>query len=229
MFCRRHTGGFRDRILFDRTGHLEHVFGRFFPDHVHDVVNRDNADQFVVVVDDRNREQVVTRHLTGDFFLVHVDRHADHVAHGDVFQRRRGRNRQQLPQREHPDQALILVSHVNIKHHFRFRRQLEASDGILRRRIFREREEFRRHDAAGRTLRILQQVGDFRGVFRPHQRENLFGSFFRQNPEEVGHVVRAEVFDQPSDIRVQQVRQHLIDTVAVELAQHLAALRLASH
>ncbi len=63
----------------------------------------------------------------------------------------------------------------------------------------------------------------------PHQRENLFGPFFRQNPEEVGHVVGAEVFDQPGDIRVQQVRQHLIDAVAVELAQHLASLRLASH
>jgi hypothetical protein len=52
---RRHAGGFRDRVLFDRAGHLEHVFGRFFPDHIHDVVNRDNADQFVVFVDDRNR------------------------------------------------------------------------------------------------------------------------------------------------------------------------------
>ena len=229
MFRRRHAGGFRDRVLFDRTGHLEHVFSRFFPDHVHDVVNRDNADQFAVVVDDRNREQVVTCHLTGDFFLVHVDRHADHVARGDVFQRRLGRNRQQLPQRKHPDQALIFVGHVYIEHHFRIRRQLETPDGILRRRIFREREELRRHDAAGRTLRILQQVGNFSGVLRPHQRENLFGSFFRQNPEEVSHIVRAEVFDQPGDIRVQQVRQHLIDAVAVELAQYLAALRLASH
>ena len=62
-----------------------------------------------------------------------------------------------------------------------------------------------------------------------HQRENLFGPFFRQNPKEVGHVVRAEVFDQPGDIRVQQVRQHLIDAVAVEFAEHLSALRLASH
>ena len=84
---------------------------------------------------------------------------------------------------------VVLVRDINVEDHFRVRRLLKAPDRILRRRILRQRKKLRGHDAAGRILGILQNVGDFCRVLGPHQRENFLGTLFGQHTEDVGDVV----------------------------------------
>ena len=81
----RLTASHGSRLRSDSRGRREHalvaghagqavdVLGRLVLDDVDDVVHRDDADQLVLLVDDRNREQVVGRDLPRDFFLVRVD------------------------------------------------------------------------------------------------------------------------------------------------------------
>ena len=53
------------------------VLGRLVLDDVDHVVDGDDADQLVLFVNDRDREQVVGGHQPRDFFLIRVGAHAD--------------------------------------------------------------------------------------------------------------------------------------------------------
>ena len=59
-------------IVAGDAGQAIDVLGRLILDDVDDVVDRDDADQLVLLVDDRDREQVVRRDLARDFFLVRI-------------------------------------------------------------------------------------------------------------------------------------------------------------
>ena len=54
---------FVEQLAVGGAGQLEQVLGRLLLDDVDDVVDRDDADQAVLVVDHRHREQVVARRL----------------------------------------------------------------------------------------------------------------------------------------------------------------------
>ena len=71
------VGGVNTRSSLGDAGQPVDVLGRLVLDDVDDVVDRDDADQLVLLVDDRDREQVVGRDLPRDFFLVRVDARAD--------------------------------------------------------------------------------------------------------------------------------------------------------
>ena len=66
-----------DAVVARETGEPVDVLGRLVLDDVDDVVDGDDADQLVLLVDDRNRQQVVGRDLARDFLLIHVDARAD--------------------------------------------------------------------------------------------------------------------------------------------------------
>ena len=63
-----------DTVVAGDAGEPVDVLGRLILDDVDDVVNRDDADQLVLFVDDGNREQVVRRDQARDLFLVGVRR-----------------------------------------------------------------------------------------------------------------------------------------------------------
>ena len=67
------TGGVRTRVVLGHAGQPVDVLGRLVLDDVDDVVHGDDADELVLLVDDRNGEQVVGGHLPRHFFLVRVD------------------------------------------------------------------------------------------------------------------------------------------------------------
>ena len=60
-------------VVAGHAGQAVDVLGRLVLDDVDDVVHRDDADQLVLLVDDRDRQQVVRRDLPRDFFLIRVD------------------------------------------------------------------------------------------------------------------------------------------------------------
>ena len=77
---RSDSPGRRERALVaGDAGQPVDVLGRLVLDDVDDVVDRDDADQLVLFVDDRNGEQVVGGDLPRDFLLVHVDARADQI------------------------------------------------------------------------------------------------------------------------------------------------------
>ena len=71
------AAGVNDALVAGHAGQAVDVLGRLVLDDVDDVVDGDDADQLVLLVDDRNRQQVVGRDLPRHFFLVHVDAGAD--------------------------------------------------------------------------------------------------------------------------------------------------------
>src|SRR5439155_2309538 len=104
------------------------VLRRLILDDVDDVVHRDYAYQLVLLVHDRDGEQVVGRDLTRNLFLVRVDAGADQVGGHDPLERGFGRDEQQPAQRDDADQMPALVDDVEIEHHLHVPAGLELRD-----------------------------------------------------------------------------------------------------
>jgi hypothetical protein len=66
----RFRRGREGTLIAGDTGEAINVLGRLVLDDVDDVVNGDDADELVLFIDDRDREQVVRRDLPRDFLLV---------------------------------------------------------------------------------------------------------------------------------------------------------------
>ena len=74
------------------------VLGRLVLDDVDDIINGDDADQLVLFVDDRDRQQIITGDALGDLFLVGIHLCADQIGRHDPLQRGFRRHQQQPPQ-----------------------------------------------------------------------------------------------------------------------------------
>ncbi len=96
--AQRLPGSREHAIVAGDAGEPVDVLGRFVLDDVDDVVHRDHAGELVLLVHDRNGEEVVGRHLTRDFFLVGVDPRADQIGRHDPLQRRVRRDEQKTAQ-----------------------------------------------------------------------------------------------------------------------------------
>ena len=102
------------------------VLGGLVLDDVDDVVHGDDADQLVLVVDDRNGQQVVVGHLLGDLLLVGVDAGLDQLRRHDPLERRLRRDQQQSAQRHHAHQVTPLVDDVGDRRPSRLRASAAA-------------------------------------------------------------------------------------------------------
>ena len=83
------TGGAHLGVFFGGSGHLQHILGVFISNDVHHVVYRNNPHEPMFGIDNRDRQEVVVCHLTGDFFLCGLHAHTDDVAEKQAFQGRR--------------------------------------------------------------------------------------------------------------------------------------------
>ena len=63
------------------------ILGRLVFDDVDDIIDGDDADQFVLFVDDRNRQQVVAGDVLGHLLLVGIHPRANQVGRHDPLQR----------------------------------------------------------------------------------------------------------------------------------------------
>ena len=117
-----------DPLVARHAGQAVEVLGRLVLQDVDHVVDRDDAGQLVLLVDDRNRQQVVGGHQPGRFLLVGVDPHAEDVGRHDPLERRLGRHQQQPAQRRHADQVPAGVDDVEIEDHL----DVDARSGARR-------------------------------------------------------------------------------------------------
>ena len=138
----RFTSSHGTRLRSDSTARREHavvagdagqavdVLGRLVLDDVDDVVDGDDADELVLFVDDRDREQVVRRDQPRDFFLVGVGPHAGQIGRHDPLQRRRRRHEQEPAQRHDADEVAARVDDVEVEDHLDVARSLERRDRL---------------------------------------------------------------------------------------------------
>ena len=113
------------------TGHLEDVFGGFFPQDVDHVVHRDDPDEHVVFVDHRNGQNVVTGDQPGDVFLVSVDVHAPDVGShgfGEILSLIR---QEKLPEADDASHLMVFIDHVDIKNIFDLARLANLGDRLF--------------------------------------------------------------------------------------------------
>ncbi len=79
---------------------------------------RHDPDELVLVVDDRDGDEPVLRHLLGDELLVVVDPDRDDPRVHDVRQDRPRFGLQQPPERQEADQVAFLVGDVDVVDRF---------------------------------------------------------------------------------------------------------------
>ena len=218
---RKRLGRTREHaVVAGQPGEAIHVLGRFVLDDVDDVVNRDDADQLVLLVHDRDREQVVGRDQPRDLLLVHVHPDADDVRGHDPLERRGWRDEQQTPQRDDADEMTPRVDDVEIEDDLDVTRPLQRGDGLARRHVLGQREDLRVHDAAGRLLGVLEQLADVAaGGPLLHQLEDRGRQLLGQVVDDRGGVVGRQVLDQLDDLVGGPIGEQAGARLGSELAQ----------
>ena len=82
------------------------------------------------------------------------------------------------------------VDDVEVEDHLDVARSLERRDRFGRGHVFRKREDFRIHDAAGGLFRVFEQLADIgAGRLLLHQLQHGRRQFFRQVIDNRRHVV----------------------------------------
>ena len=154
----------------------------------------------------------------GDLVLVgeHLDRGRllDHeLADRPV----RGRD-DEVAQREHAAQALLVVDDVDVVDRLRVGLQLaQPGDGLVGRELLAHGHELGGHDAAGRVLGIAEQLGHLVGLLAVHERQDLVPGRVREVGDEVGRVVGAHLLE---DVR-RPLGLEVLEDLDLRLGLHL--------
>ena len=107
-------------------------------DHVDDVVEGDDADQPVVVVDDRRRDQVVALEQARDLLLVVGGAHRPQVLLEQIRDRHRPLGAQQAIERHHAGEPAVGIDHIELPEAVRqIGRLAHVVDGLADRPIRR--------------------------------------------------------------------------------------------
>ncbi len=143
-------------------------------------------------VDDRDGQQVVARDEGGHVVAVgqHLDRHrlVDH----DLLDQRRRPGHDQVAQREHADQAPVVVGDVDVVDRLGVGLEFaQALDRVCSRQVRRHGHELGRHDPARHVLWVAQQLAELSGLVELHQGEDLLARRLGEVGDEVGGVVGA--------------------------------------
>src|SRR5699024_10218224 len=168
--CR--DGGIRRRFDLTHTGEPGIVLARLFVDDIHDVIGCDDADQVILVIDDRHGKEVVVPHDLRNILL--VVRHTygyDALRHDvpDVFIII---GDDEFTEGHDTGEAPLLVHHEHVVDRLRTRRLLfQMTHGIADCHERCHADELGRHDTAGGVLLIVQEGAYFTRILPVHQGE----------------------------------------------------------
>ena len=130
--------------------------------------------QAALVVDDRDRHQVVAAGALRHLLLVGVGRDRDQLGRHHRVDRLVGLAQHQVAQPDHPDEAVVLIDHIKVLHVLReLVRGLDQPGRLGDRHVLVDREEARRHDAARRLLGVRHQLLDGMRVGGVKARQDL--------------------------------------------------------
>jgi hypothetical protein len=88
------------------------ILGRLLLDHVHDVVDHDDANQPLLVIHHRQRDQVVTLQQLRHLLLIGGGAHGDHGAIHDLLDRLLRLRQDQRLEIDQADQLCVAIQHV---------------------------------------------------------------------------------------------------------------------
>ena len=176
-----------------RTADALEVLGRLLLEDVGDVVLGDDAEQMVLIVDDRQRQEVLVDEQIGRRLLVGIRSHADGIGDHDLADRGLWSRQHQIVQGEDAEQALLGVDYVDIIYRFGFLGDAaQEHDGVVGTHVRGDGDEGRRHPAAGGIGRIGGELPNLGGFVRLHRPQNLLAVFGGQFGDDVGGVVRVD-------------------------------------
>ena len=198
------------------------MLGRF-ANHVHDVVDRDPAEQATVVVDDRCGDQVAVFEFHHDLAGVRVDRDRFQRGIHHVADNRVGFLGQQHRQLEAAQVTVVAVHHEqHVKHLGQFFAHAQVAQDHVQGHVGADGQEVRIHEAAGGVLRVGQDLGQAGTVLLRHRAEDLAGDLVRQVVQDVREVVEFEVSDRLDQLFRRTAANQGATDLIVDVDQDLA-------
>ena len=180
------------RVEGGGAAHLLDVLGRLLLHHVHDVVDRHDALHAPVAVQDRHGHQVVLRDQPGHALLIHVLGHGDRLLLHHVPHRAFGPGGEEIAERDHAQQSLPGIEHVDVVDGLDAFGRLpsQVGNGLVDPHLGPHAHEARAHEASRVVLRVGQQRHHFlaRGLVQKPQQvvTGLFGRCLHQVCRVVG-------------------------------------------
>ena len=159
-----------------------------------------DADQLVLSVDHRDRNEVVASQPLSHFLLVVVDTHRDHVPLHDLIDPCLGSGQDQIAKRNEPPQPAPIVNHVDVVDSLSIGGLLpELLEGLGHGGLGRQRRVFGRHDRAGTVVREREQSLDVPPLGLGNHRQQVLDTFPIETFEQVHPVVGRHLLDQPRE------------------------------
>ena len=169
---------------------MEDILGLFLDHDVDHVVDRDDAEQAVLPVDDRDRVDVVLGDQARDFFLRGVWPRGEQAPLHDVGDLPIGRCGEEAAQRHVAHQEPVRVEGIQALHGLDFGVDpLQLVEGLGHGPLRADRGDLLGHQAPGRSGRVAQEPLDLRRVARRHLREDRFALALCEVLEEEGDLV----------------------------------------
>ena len=142
------------------AGHFLNVLGGLFFHNVDGVVHGDDADEPVFGVHDREGVEVILGEHLRDGLLVLGRRDGDDVRLHDILDHVVIVRENERSQRERADETAFVGHIAGVDRFLIDAGALDALGRLLHGHLRAERDELRRHDAAGAVLRIAQDLVD---------------------------------------------------------------------
>ena len=112
-------------------GHLQKIFGGFFPDNIDNIVHRNDANEFVSRINDRYGKEIVLRNDMGHFLLIGIGVHRYHLRIHYIFETPVWLMHEEFTKGKHTAQLAFTVNDVEIEGHLHlFATLLNPLDGI---------------------------------------------------------------------------------------------------
>ncbi len=157
------------------------------------------------------------RHL----FLVGVGGDADDITRHDILQLCLGRHGQQLTQREHADQMVVFVGDIEIENHLHIFCPLQRLDGLLNAHVLAQRENLRRHDAAGAVFIVAEKLFDLGGILILHDVEDFLRKLVRHVADNIYRIIIRHFLKHFGDRLTVDLLKQLRSRAVIEFGQHV--------
>ena len=169
----------------EHTGHLFDIFRGLFDKNVNGVVEGNDTDHPVILIQDRQREEVIPGEHLGNGLLVCQRVYRNHILIHDLGYRGAViRLEKQRLCRNRAQQPALIRDIAGVNGFFVHTGFPDALKGFLHRHGRTERDILRRHDGPGGVFRITKDFVDFfphlRICLRENALYNIGGHFFDQ-------------------------------------------------